>query len=92
MEENGFAGVTGRMCEQKFKNMKATYMKSKAAREKTGAEGGSKWPYYDLMDSLLRKNHAINPDNILEAGACGFNKIRRKKVTIVMGIFFFIKT
>ncbi len=67
--------------------MKGIYMKIKAAREKTGA-GGSKWPYYDLKDSLLRKYHAVNPDNILEAGACGFNKIRRNKVTIVMEICF----
>ena len=45
-------------------NMKATYMKSKTAKD--GAESESKWLYYDFMDGLLRK--------IRKTGAGGFNK------------------
>jgi hypothetical protein len=38
------------------------------------------------MDDLLRKNVAVNPDNIIEEGAAGYRAIKRRWVS---NIFFF---
>ncbi len=68
--------MTGRMCEVKFKNMKATLRTIKLRLGKTGAAGGTKLPYFEVMSNLLGHDVAINPNNIAEAGAAGFNRIR----------------
>lgn len=71
MEKKGVGvGVTGRMCEVKFANLKATY-KSNLARLTSNAE--STWTFFDAMAELLDNDPSIDPNNILEAGASGFN-------------------
>lgn len=82
MANRGFPGVTGRLCEIKFKNMKARYKIIKTRQRETGTEGGSRWQYYDLMDDLLRNDLAVNPNNVAEVGAAGFNRIQREPVNI----------
>jgi hypothetical protein len=45
-----------------------------------GQKGVSKWLFFDAMDDLLRKDVAVNPTNIIEAGASGYNTIKRRWV------------
>ena len=80
MESMGHAGMTGRICEIKFKNMKAQYKNIKKRIGKTGRGGPPKWPYYETMEELLRHDVAVNPQNIVEIGAAGFNYIPRRAV------------
>jgi hypothetical protein len=80
MSKKGFSAVTGRMCEVKFKNMKTTYKTIKMRQQQSGSGGESRWPYFQKMHDLLRNDVAVNPDNIVEAGASGFNRIRRRAV------------
>jgi hypothetical protein len=60
--------------------MKARYKIIKKRQRETGSEGGSQWPYYVLMDDLLRNDLAINPNNVAEVGAAGFKRIQRAPV------------
>lgn len=83
----GFPSVTGRLCEIKFKNMKATYKRIKTLQRQTG-EGGSQWPYLEQMDDLLRNDVAVNPNNVAEVGAAGFNRIQRAQVIITSSIVY----
>ena len=80
MEEKGSKGVSARMYKDKLKNLKTRYKAIIARRHSTGAEGVSKWLYFDAMDDLLRKDVAVNPTNIIEAGASGYNTIKRRWV------------
>jgi hypothetical protein len=75
----GCRGITGRICETRFKNLKRKYPSLKTTSQQTGRQGPTTWPYYDLFDDLLRNDRAINPNNILEVGA-GWNRIRRREV------------
>lgn len=77
MELKGCTGVTGRMCSQKFKNLKTRFKIIKKRRGKTGSAGEPTWPYYHHMEELLRNDKTIHPDNLIEAGAGGFNRVRR---------------
>ncbi|EFX63761.1 hypothetical protein DAPPUDRAFT_335016 [Daphnia pulex] len=78
MESMGHAGLTGRICEIKFKNMKAQYKNIKKRNGQTGRGGPPSWPYFDTMDELLRHDLAVNPQNIAEIGAAGINYIPRR--------------
>jgi hypothetical protein len=80
MEEKGCKGVSARMCKDKFKNLKTRYKAIIARTHSTGAEGVSKWLFLDAMDDHLRKDVAVNPTNIIEAGASGYNTIKRRCV------------
>ena len=80
MEKKGCNGVTGRLCSEKFKNLKTRYLAIKKRLSQTGSGGEPTWPYFSLMNELLRRNVAVNPNNIAEAGAAGFNRIRRNQV------------
>jgi hypothetical protein len=82
MSKKGFNGVTGRMCEVKFKNLKTRFKIIKTKNGQTGNGRGPTWPYYDKMDDLFRNDVAVNPNNIVEAGAAGFNRIRRRAVSL----------
>ena len=78
MAEQGFVEATGRICERKFRNLKATYRAIFTRNRRTGeAGGGTRWPYFRLFDELFRNDPAINPDNIIEAGA-GYNRIGQR--------------
>ncbi len=79
-------GLTARMCREKFKNLKARYKQIQSRQKSTGAAGETKWPFWNAMDDLLRKDDAVNPDNIIEAGAAGYRAIKRRWVS---NIFFF---
>lgn len=79
MEKHGCRGVTGRICENKFKNLKRKYVSLKTYRQRTGTEGPSKWPHYNLLDELLQKDRAINPEHVMEVGS-GTNRIRKRVV------------
>ncbi len=83
MESMEHAGLTGRICEIKFKNMKAQYKNIKKRNGKTGRGGPPSWPYFDTMDELLRHDVAVNPQNIAEIGAAGFNYIPRRAVRFI---------
>lgn len=80
MVKTGFRGITGRLCEIKFKNLKATYKTIRKRLGQTGGGGEISWPYFDVMDDLLKNDAAVNPNNIAEAGAAGFNRIRQNRV------------
>ena len=67
--------MTGRMCEVKFKNMKTTYKTIKMRQQQSGSGGESRWPYFQKMHDLLRNDVAVNPDNIVEAGASGGSSV-----------------
>ncbi len=76
-------GVTGRMCSDKFKNLKTRYKTIQARSHQTGSGGEcrqSNWPYFAKMHDLLRNGVAVNPDNVYEIGAARFNWIRRRQV------------
>ena len=77
MVGQGFPEATGRVCERKFRNLKATYRAIKTRSRQTGEAGGPRWPYFALFDDLFRNDAAINPENILEAGT-GYNRIGRR--------------
>lgn len=83
MESMGHVGMTGRICEIKFKNMKSQYKNIKKRIGQTGTGRPPTWPYYDEMDELLRHDVAVNPQNIVEMGAAGFNYIPRRAVRCV---------
>lgn len=77
------AGITGRMCSDKFKNLKTRYKTIKARSNQTGNGGESRqsnWPYFEKMHELLLNDAAVNPDNVYEFGAAGFNRIRRSRI------------
>jgi hypothetical protein len=80
LQEKGAKGVTARMCRDKFKNLKARYKQIQSRQKSTGAAGETKWPFWNAMDDLLRKDVAVNPDNIIEAGAAGYRAIKRRWV------------
>ncbi len=61
MESMGHVGMTGRICEIKFKNMKSQYKNIKKRIGQTGTGRPPTWPYYDEMDELLRHDVAVNP-------------------------------
>ena len=82
MEEFGCRGVTSRIFERKFKNLKRTYVSIKTRRKQTGIEGGSPWPYYTLFEELFDEDRAINPENIFEVGS-GLNRVRTREVSLL---------
>jgi hypothetical protein len=57
--------------------MKAQYKNIKKRNGKTRRGGPPSWPYFDTMDKLLRHDVAVNPQNIAEIEAAGFNYIPR---------------
>jgi hypothetical protein len=83
MESMGHAGITGRICEIKFKIMKAQYKNIKKRNGRTGRRGPPTWPYYDTMDKLLRHDVAVNPQNIAEIGAARLNYIPRRVIRFI---------
>lgn len=83
MARNGFNGASGFNCEKKFKHMRTTYESIIYRLSRTGGGGESRWLYFDQMHELLKNDVAVNPDNIVEAGAAGFNRIRRHSVNFI---------
>jgi hypothetical protein len=79
----GHTGMTGRICEIKFKHMKAQYKNIKKRNGKTGRGGPPSWPYFDKMDELLRHDVAVYPQKISEIEAAGFNYIPRRAVRFI---------
>ena len=93
METNGVCGVTGRMCSEKWKALKNRVKQINKRLKQTWPGrprgGGMKrsgaaptWPYYDKMVHLTRNDPTINPNNIIEAGAAPYNRIRRPRVIL----------
>ena len=80
MEERVCKGVNSRMCKDKFNNLKTHSKAIIARRHSPGEEGVSKWVFLNAMDDLPRKDLAVNPTNIIEAGASGYNTIKRRWV------------
>lgn len=79
MEQARCRGITGRMCETKFKNLKRRYVSIKTRSKQTGVEGGSRWKYFSLFEELLCKDRTINPENLFEVGS-GLKRIRKREV------------
>lgn len=73
MVKTGFRGISGRLCEIKFKNLKATYKTIKKRLGQTGRGAGEiSWPYFDVMDDLLKNDAAVNPNNIARTKKISF--------------------
>ena len=82
MEKNGVCGVTGRMCSEKWKALKNRVKQINKRLKQTGSGAAPTWPYYDKMVHLTRNDPTINPNNIIEAGAAPYNRIRRPRVIL----------
>lgn len=55
--EGGFKGI---QCENKFKNLKRTYMKCKDANRQTGAVNQT-FDYMDNFNDIFQKDHNVTP-------------------------------
>lgn len=76
-------GVTAWDCNNKFKNMTATFKKIKKRTRESGGGPPPSWPYYEKMEELTQFDVAVNPKNILQCGAAGvssFNDDRDDEV------------
>ena len=83
MEDKGHIGLTGRLCDIKFKNMREQYLNIKKRNGRTGSGPPPTWPNFGTMDELLQHDLAINPQNIVEMGANNFNFIPRRAVWLL---------
>ena len=80
MERNGVHGVTGRMCSEKWKSLKNRVKTIIKRLKQTGSGAAPTWPYYEKMVHLTRNDPTLHPQNIIEAGAVPYNRIRRPRV------------
>ena len=70
------------MCSEKWKALKNRVKQINKRLKQTGSGAAPTWPYYDKMVHLTRNDPTINPNNIIEAGAAPYNRIRRPRVIL----------
>lgn len=56
---------TSKQCQDKMKNLNQYYKDLKDGHNRSG-HNRSDWPYYDLMDSVLRDRPAIRPRSVID--------------------------
>ncbi len=78
MEEKGSKGVTARMCNDKFKNLKTRYKAIIPVEKTLGQKEQASGCFFYAIDDILRRDVAVNPTNIIDAS--GYNAIKRRWV------------
>lgn len=67
--------VTGNQCNQKYRNLLCTYRTNKQRASTTGTGSQAvKWPYFEIMDSVLGTKASSNPP--LNSLVCSIRGVR----------------
>jgi len=62
LEETGGYGVSGSDCDEKWRNLQATYKRNKDKKGTSGHKAVT-WEYYELMDEVLGSKASIQPSS-----------------------------
>lgn len=60
MKELGYSGIDANACDQKWRNLKKTYMGAKNNKKTTGT-GRTKFEFFNEIDELLGKKPNVSP-------------------------------
>jgi len=62
LAETGGYGVSGSDCDEKWRNLQATYKRNKDKKGTSGHKAVT-WEYYELMDEVLGSKASIQPSS-----------------------------
>ncbi|CAG0894297.1 unnamed protein product [Darwinula stevensoni] len=65
-QDGKFQGVTGEICEKKFRNMKQTYVGIKDNNKSTGRKRKA-WEFMPMMDDIFEKSPQVTPLSVIDS-------------------------